>query len=395
MERERGTPAGAGDFADESTLADDEQWPVDDHYFVEPTPGPPPAIVEEERRSSRAAAAVIVAALVLAALGLGAWFLLRDGSNSARASHAGAPAPEPSQQAAAAPTTTTSTGTTTPAKPAFAEAKVPDATGLSVDDARARLEQAGLRIRIRAHDSKAPRDQVLDESPAPGARVKHNSLVVLTVSAGPPAITVPQLVGLQAGDAARKIRALELVPRIRLVRSSRPAGAVLAQSPSSGASAQQGSSVRLEVAKNVAKPTPTVARVRVPDVVGLSASAARRKLAAAGLQATVVQVSSDQPQHTVVRQSPAAGSEMKKGAAVRVSVSSGPAQVSVPSVVGLDRQSAQAALRGAGFQVQVVTVSTTDPSQDGTVTAQDPEGGTNARDGATVTITVAQLDQSG
>ena len=376
MEREGGTPAGAGDLADESTLADDEEWPVDDHYFVEPTAGPPPELVEEERRSSRTAAAVVLAALVLALLGLGAWYLLRDDSGSARASHSGQ-APPPTRQAPASGSASTTTSTTRAQPAGPAGATVPDATGLSVGAARAKLEQAGLRAHVRARRSSAARDQVLAQAPAAGAKVKRNSIVVLTVSAGAPAIAVPQLVGLQADAAARKVRASKLVQRIRLVRSAKPAGTVLGQSPSPGSSARPGSTVGLEVARSAAEPT-GLARVRVPDVVGLGPSAARRRLAAAGLQSTVVQVTSDQPGQTVVRESPGAGAEVRKGSTVRLGVSSGPAQVSVPMVVGLDRQSAQTELQSAGFQVDVVTQSTNDPAEDGTVTAQDPQGGTKA-----------------
>ncbi len=396
MEREGEPPADPGDLADESTLAGDEQWPVDDHYFVEPTAGPPPEVVEEERRSSRVAAAVILAALVLAALGLGAWFVLRGDSGKAGSSRSGSQGPPPSQQSAAAAsssTGTTTSTTTTPAKAETAKTTVPDTTGLSVGEARARLEQAGLRVRVRAHAASAPRNQVLDQAPASGAEVERKSFVVLTVSAGAPAITVPRLVGLQADAAAERIRALKLVPRIRLVRSPRPAGTVLDQTPSAGASAPRGTTVQLEVAKHAAnpKPAPAVTRVRIPDVLGLATSSARRKLAAAGLQATVVEVASDQPRQTVVRQTPGAGTEATKGSTVRLAVSSGPAQASVPSVVGLDQQAAQDRLRAAGFDVQVTTEPTNDPAEDGTVTAQDPQGGTKAPDGATVTITVAQL----
>jgi PASTA domain len=46
---------------------------------------------------------------------------------------------------------------------------------------------------------------------------------------------------------------------------------------------------------------------------------------------------------------------------------------------------------GESFVVRVVDESTTDPSQDGMVTAQDPSGGTDAPKGSTVVLTVARL----
>ena len=102
-----------------------------------------------------------------------------------------------------------------------------------------------------------------------------------------------------------------------------------------------------------------MARVRVPNLGGLTMSAARSKLAAVGLHASAVQVVSSRAQRTVVDQSPEAGTEVRKGETVRLTVSSAPAKVTVPSVVGLDEQSAQDELQAEGFQVRVVNESTT------------------------------------
>jgi serine/threonine-protein kinase len=227
----------------------------------------------------------------------------------------------------------------------------------------------------------------LQQSPDPGSKLRRNALVVLTVSSGPVQRALPDVVGLRADAAARKLRAAGLVPELRLVRSTRPAGTVVDQAPAAGTRVAHGSSVGLDVAKHV----PAVVRVRVPGVVGLSPSAARSRLGDAGLHASTVRVTSAQPTGAVVQQSPVEGTEVRKGSTVRLSVSSGSAQVVVPEVVGLDQQSAEDQLQSLGFRVRVVNESTTDQSQDGTVTAEDPQGGAKAPDGSTVTITVAQL----
>jgi serine/threonine-protein kinase len=61
----------------------------------------------------------------------------------------------------------------------------------------------------------------------------------------------------------------------------------------------------------------------------------------------------------------------------------------VPDVVGEDQQTATSDLQNAGFQVQVITVPPTDPSQSGNVVDEQPAGGTRAPRGSTVTIYVA------
>lgn len=406
-------PAGGDTFderSEQATLGDGE-WPVDERYLVEPETGPVgaglehvaqdeagevaavPAAATRSRAVALAAAALL--ALLLAAAP-GAWLVLRPAphasSTSAGSPGSGAGGPLTTSTTSSTSGTTSTTATTTPAAPTRARA-VPDARDLSLADARQRLSQVGLRARIRRESSSAAADQVLGQSPEPGSKLRRNAFVVLTVSSGPPGVALPSLAGLRADLAAKKVRALGLVPQLDVVRSTKPAGTVLGQHPAAEAHVARGSAVRLEVARNVSKPTPAPSRVRLPDVRGQSAAAARSRLAGSGLEARIVQVTSNRPQGVVVDQSPAAGTQVRKGATVRLTVSSGPALVSVPSVVGLDQASAQAELAAAGFHVRVSTESTTDPSQDGTVTAQDPAGGTKAPDGSTVTITVAQLAQ--
>jgi penicillin-binding protein 1A len=65
--------------------------------------------------------------------------------------------------------------------------------------------------------------------------------------------------------------------------------------------------------------------------------------------------------------------------------------VPVPSVIGMDQASAEAALEEAGFYVEVEVASSTQPG--GTVISQNPPAGTSAQQTSTVTITVA-LSQS-
>jgi serine/threonine-protein kinase len=63
----------------------------------------------------------------------------------------------------------------------------------------------------------------------------------------------------------------------------------------------------------------------------------------------------------------------------------------VPDVTGLDEGAARSTLEGDGFRVAVVDEPTDDSSQDGVVVDQSPSGSTDARDGSTVTITVARF----
>jgi serine/threonine-protein kinase len=69
----------------------------------------------------------------------------------------------------------------------------------------------------------------------------------------------------------------------------------------------------------------------------------------------------------------------------------GTQKVSVPTVVGADQANAEAKLRQDGFHVDTVQKTAEQPS--GQVIGQDPTGGTKAKKGSTVTLTVSSGPQ--
>ena len=93
----------------------------------------------------------------------------------------------------------------------------------------------------------------------------------------------------------------------------------------------------------------------------------------------------------VIRTDPAAGTLADNGATIRIFVSTGPAQVTVPPVEGLGEGAAITALENAGFNVSVVRESLTDGDPNiGRVISQNPAGNSNAAAGSTVQITVGE-----
>jgi beta-lactam-binding protein with PASTA domain len=376
--------------ADEVTQADTE-WPVAEQYRVEPEstratrqtvllgqdrqPAPPRRFPPPVGPGALLAIAGVVAGLILIAL-----FVQLGRGDDTKA--------EPPTTVTTTTTPTTPSTTPSPA----GEISVDDVSGLPLARARGEFEKDGLRVEVKRTRSTRPRDEVLSQAPKAGTKIAKGDVVTLVVSGGtkkpsPAAMEVPGVVGLSASDAVVAIRDAGFDAEIHLVESSEPAGTVLRQSPAEDANAPRGSSVRLDVAKS--RPAPPV-RIGVPDVVGGSIADARRRLRSLGLAVTVVQVRSDEPAGTVVRQSPRAGAELRKGATVRLAVSTGPQTVDVPDVTGLDEDAARSELEDAGFEVRVVDQETTDPTEDGVVLAQEPAGGT-APSGSAVTLTVGRL----
>ena len=113
----------------------------------------------------------------------------------------------------------------------------------------------------------------------------------------------------------------------------------------------------------------------VPDLIGSTTGEAQRKLVEAGLgNMEITELPHpDAEQGTIIAQSPLAGQQLRPGAGLRVALSSGPARVMVPDVLGFSAERAESLLMRAGF-----TVSRADqesPADSGRVIRTDPEPG--------------------
>jgi serine/threonine-protein kinase len=67
----------------------------------------------------------------------------------------------------------------------------------------------------------------------------------------------------------------------------------------------------------------------------------------------------------------------------------------VPDVTAQEEGSAQSTLEQAGFVAQVQRQDVNDPGLDGIVLSQSPTGGSKAKQGSAVTITVGRLVAQG
>ncbi len=272
---------------------------------------------------------------------------------------------------------------------------IPNVVGLKQGAAVQRLDQRGLVPQITTKPSKSPAGVVFAQQPGPGTQVARRSPVAISVS-GAQVTSVPNVVGVPATVAVKRLKAKGLASSTTSVASSKPSGAVLAQNPAAGASVSKGSTVALKISKG---------QTTVPDVTGQQLGTARSVLRGAGLVATVFHVPSAQPAGTVVAQHPSANTKVARGSKVRVNVSTGsqtttpatttttttttPASstVRVPNLVGLQQTAAQRRLNSAGLRSRVVYVASSKPA--GQVVDQQPSGGTQVRRGSRVRIDVS------
>jgi beta-lactam-binding protein with PASTA domain len=131
--------------------------------------------------------------------------------------------------------------------------------------------------------------------------------------------------------------------------------------------------------------------VSVPNVVGLTQAAASTAITGVGLTVGTVATATSNTvaSGSVISQSPIAGASAASGSPVNLVVSTGPAAVSVPNVVGLTQAAASTAITGAGLTVGTVTTATSNTVASGSVISQSPLAGTAAASGSAVNLVVS------
>ena len=192
---------------------------------------------------------------------------------------------------------------------------------------------------------------------------------------------VPRVTGKQLVEARALMERAGFEVQTERVQSRQPFDQVVDQDPNGGEEADKGSTVTLEVSGGPGD-------VLVPAVERLSEVQAVRELHKAGLEVTTDPEFSDKVKKDfAIRTVPPEGTEVTKGTRVRLLVSQGLEQVTVPEVTGLTRESAEARLRDEGLEVSAEEQES--DVAEGDVISQNPSAGTKVTRGDTVTIVVS------
>lgn len=256
--------------------------------------------------------------------------------------------------------------------------RAPDLLGMTLDGARTELKSAhvGDEVVATQPSSAYPKGTVIGQSPPPGVRVGFGRHIRLTLSSGPPPVSVPQVKGMTIEQASAALGGVRLVAVVvGTARSADDPGKVLSQEPS-GTMAEVGTSVNLTVSSG---PEPAT----VPDLAGKALKDAEAALAGIGSGLVQTQENSDTVKAgTVISTSPSPGVKIRSGHPVTLVVSKGPRMIPVPDVRGSRVTDATARLQALGFTVKLVQIVGQDR-----VVAQDPAPGAQAKKGQTVTLT--------
>jgi serine/threonine-protein kinase len=194
---------------------------------------------------------------------------------------------------------------------------------------------------------------------------------------------VPKVTALQLSDARERLdRAGFEKVDVERERSFAQVDRVLRQDPDPGEEASKDDTITLIVSGGPGQ-------VTVPSVKNTRTELAIRELEKAELKVTA----DPQPSDTVrkgfaIGTSPKEGDRVERGSRVRLFVSSGPEQATVPDVVGLTRDAAETAITREGLTVRVERRESDEPENE--VLQQNPAAGTKLDKKERVTNVVSE-----
>ena len=200
---------------------------------------------------------------------------------------------------------------------------------------------------------------------------------------------LPDVTGLQVEEAEQELRDAGFVPAQRVAENSAEAvDEVLRTDPAAGTPLAPNAEVTLFVSGG----PETVA---LPSVDGRPAAEARAALEGAGFAVNpdVPEANNDVEEGLVIRSEPGGNSQVAPDATVTLFVSTGPAPLEVPNVVGLSSDAAVEELRSFCDDPPCLSANIrsefSNEVAEGQVLAQDPTPGTQVAPGQVVTVVVS------
>lgn len=225
-----------------------------------------------------------------------------------------------------------------------------DVVGMDKEEAKAKLNEMGLGTKITEQSSNEyEAGEVISQGVMAGEEVELYTTIDLVVSTGSDGSAseeeteeetgneVIDVTGQEEAAAKSALEALGFVVTVTTAPSDTvEEGKVISQNPVAGSTAQAGTEITLTVSSG-----PVVVKVPVPDLRGMTETAAKEKLQEVGLVCgTVSETYSDTvTEGCVVSQSYSPDTEVDKGTSVNIQLSIGPETHTYKYVATLDAPS--------------------------------------------------------
>ncbi len=196
---------------------------------------------------------------------------------------------------------------------------VPDLLNSTSEQARMLAENRGLLFVLGGEEESpnVPAGQIARQSPLAGSVVPHKTVVSVWLSKGSSRITVPVMRNLTLVEATQRLNEVGLkIGEVRMVENDSVAkDLVVSSSPPFSSLVDRGQMITIIVSSGAQE-------VIVPSVIGRRLESARSILANAGLVVGSInyEVSTEYDVGIVIGSYPRAGTKVKKGSSVNLTV---------------------------------------------------------------------------
>jgi serine/threonine-protein kinase len=199
-------------------------------------------------------------------------------------------------------------------------------------------------------------------------------------------VQVPTVAGLTAKEASAKLTplGLKIDATQKDFSETVKVGDIIKTDPTPGTDVREGSTITAIVSQGPE-------RYEVPQVAGMTLEEATAALEDGSL--TVGKPTKDYSEKVakdlVISSSPKSTTPLKKGQAVDLVISKGPAPVRIPKLTGQTKDDATATLKAAGLEVKYADDYSKTVAE-GSVVSSSPKAGTTVPKGGTVTLVISK-----
>ncbi|WP_127354753.1 Stk1 family PASTA domain-containing Ser/Thr kinase [Actinacidiphila soli] len=267
---------------------------------------------------------------------------------------------------------------------------VPQFIGATKTEAKSRADNGSVRIAWGpdVFCDNQDKGKVCKQSAVANTTIAKTDTVTLNLSKGPTQVNVDDVTGKTQDEATTILEnaGFTVVPKNKTTTSSDP-GTVLSQNPKGNSKAAKGATITITVAQAPAK-------ITLPNVINTNVNDAKKLIADAGFtNVTVNMQTNSASQNTVIAQTPDGNADYTPDTAITLTVSSGPSQTTVPSVLGQTVKQAKQTLQAAGFN-NIAFANGSASDDNAIVTNQDP-GGNSPADPTSQTVTLTTMGGGG
>ena len=272
--------------------------------------------------------------------------------------------------------------------------RVPNVVNHLADEAETILadHQLGMSRDKMVYSKEIPQDMVSYQEIKENTAVERNTTLVVWISMGEEKGVVPTIKGLSQEEAQKLLEEAGFT-NIRIQESQEPGVylSVLDISKEQGSQVPLDEEIVITVCMNQeSQEGDASTKVTVPDLMEMTREEAEKAIADAGLKVSWIEETSDEPEGTLLGQSPEAGQEVNKDSYVEVRISKGAEKMYMPNVQLLTEQEARDILEEMGLSVSDVTQQYSDSVERGKVISQSIAQDTEVKKGDSVSLVISR-----